>query len=66
MIRIVAADAQLNHVGHEIPYLLNRVDEEVRAQFKPATLRDVIAARLAAQSEELFMEESDDERNHGD
>ena len=56
----MAADCQLNHVGHEIPYLLNRVDEEVRTNFKPAVLRDRIAANLSRQSEELFLEETDE------
>ena len=60
MLRIVAADCQLNHVGHEIPYLLNRVDEEVRNHFKQGILRDRIASALSAQSEELFLEEVDE------
>src|SRR5262249_14099382 len=60
MLRIMAADCQLNHVGHEIPYLLNRVDEEVRNNFKPTVLRDRIAANLSRQSEELFLEEADE------
>jgi len=60
MLRILAADCQLNYVGREIPYLLNRVHEEVRSGFRPSILRDRIAARLARQSEELFLEESDD------
>lgn len=60
MLRIMAADCQLNHVGHEIPYLLNRVDEEVRNGFKPGVLRDRIAANLSRQSEELFLEETDE------
>jgi hypothetical protein len=60
MLRIMAADCQLNHIGHEIPYLLNRVDEEVRTNFKPAVLRDRISTNLSRQSEELFMEETDE------
>jgi hypothetical protein len=60
MLRILAADCQLNHVGHEIPYLLNRVDEEVRRTFKPNLLRDRITAKLAGFSEELFFEEADE------
>jgi hypothetical protein len=60
MLRILAADCQLNYVGREIPYLLNRVHEEVRGSFRPSILRDRIAARLARQSEELFLEEADD------
>ncbi len=60
MIRIMAADCQLNHFGHEIPYLLNRVDEEVRKSFKPSLLRDRISATMAQHSEELFLEEIDE------
>ncbi|MCC6418379.1 MAG: hypothetical protein IT429_09070 [Gemmataceae bacterium] len=60
MLRILAADCQLNYVGREIPYLLNRVHQEVRTTFRPSILRDRIAARLARQSEELFLEEADD------
>ena len=41
-------------------YLLNRVHEEVRGSFRPSILRDRIAARLARQGEELFLEEADD------
>jgi hypothetical protein len=60
MLRILAADCQLNYVGREIPYLLNRAYEEVRGGFRPKILRDRIAARLARQSEGLFLEEADD------
>jgi len=60
MLRISAADCQLNHVGHEIPYLLNRVDEEVRRHFSPAILRDRITGTMARQGEELFLEEVDE------
>jgi hypothetical protein len=59
MLRLLAADCQLNYVGREIPYLLNRVHQEVRSGFRPSILRDRIAARLARQSEELFLEEAD-------
>jgi hypothetical protein len=60
MLRIMAADCQLNYLGHEIPYLLNRIDEEVRSNFRPSILRDRITSRLAMQSEELFLEEGDE------
>jgi len=62
MLRILAADCQMNYVGREIPYLLNRVDEEIHYHFKPGILRDRIAASLASQKEELFLEEADDRR----
>jgi hypothetical protein len=58
MIRIMAADCQMNHVGHEIPYLLNRVDEEVKQQFNQRILRDRIASEMSLRSEELFFEET--------
>lgn len=60
MLRILAADCQMNFVGREVPYLLNRVDAEVRYCFRPSLLRDRIAANLARQREELFLEESED------
>jgi hypothetical protein len=62
MLRILAADCQMNYVGREIPYLLNRVDEEIHYHFKPGILRDQIAASLASQKEELFLEEAEDLR----
>jgi hypothetical protein len=62
MLRIVAADCQMNNIGHEIPYLLNRIDENVQRAFTQNLLRDRIAAQMATQSEELFFEETD-ERN---
>jgi hypothetical protein len=60
LLRIMVADCQLNNVGHEIPYLLNRVDEEVRTHFKPTILKNRIAATMAQTSEELFFEETDE------
>ncbi len=60
MLRILAADCQLNYVGREVPYLLNLVHQELRGSFRPKILRDRIAARLVRQSEEVFLEEADD------
>ncbi|MEG4309376.1 MULTISPECIES: hypothetical protein [unclassified Microcoleus] len=60
MLRIMAADCQLNNVGHEIPFLLNRIDEEVRKNFNPRIIQDRIAVRMATQSEELFFEETNE------
>lgn len=60
MLRIVAADCQMNNIGHEIPYLLNRIDENVQHTFTQRLLRDRIAAQMATQSEELFFEETDE------
>ncbi|MBJ7899341.1 MAG: hypothetical protein GC158_05305 [Cyanobacteria bacterium RI_101] len=57
MLRIMTADCQMNHAGHEIPFLLNRVDEEVRKNFNSRILQDRIALQMVAQSEELFFEE---------
>ena len=51
MLRITATDRQPNNVGHEIPFLWNSVDEEVRHAFRP-TLRDRIAGRLAHHRDE--------------
>jgi hypothetical protein len=48
----------MNHAGHETPFLLNRVDEEVRRNFNSRILQDRIALRMATQSEELFFEET--------
>lgn len=56
-LRVLAADCQMNYVGHEIPYLLNRVDEQVRRNFNSRILPDRIAAQLAEHSEELFINE---------
>ena len=55
----MAADCQMNNPGHEIPFLLNRIDEEVRKNFDPRILKDRIAAQMAAESEELFFGETD-------
>jgi hypothetical protein len=62
MLRIMTADCQMNHAGHEIPFLLNRVDEEVRKNFNARILQDRIALRMVTESEELFFEETN-ERN---
>ena len=60
MIRIMSADCQINHVGHEIPYLLNRVDEEVRRHFDLRILKMAISEQLAKESEDLFFSESEE------
>lgn len=60
MLRIMAADCQMNNIGHEIPFLLNRIDENVQRTFTQRLLRDRIAAQMATQSEELFFEETDE------
>ena len=60
MLHILAADCQMNNAGHEIPFLLNRIDEEVRKNFNPQVLKDRIAFQMATQSEELFFEETDE------
>ena len=60
MLRIMAADCQMNNACHEIPFLLNRIDEEVRKNFNPQILKDRIAFQMATQSEELFFEETDE------
>ena len=60
MLRIMAADCQMNNAGHEIPFLLNRIDEEVRKNFNPQILKDRIAFQMATHSEELFFGETDE------
>ncbi len=60
MLRIMASDCQMNSPGHEIPFLLNRIDEEVRKNFSPRILKDRIAVKMATQSEELFFEETEE------
>lgn len=60
MLRIMSADCQLNSIGHEIPFLLNIVDQEVRRFFSPQILSDRIAAATSSQSEELFFEETNE------
>ncbi len=60
MLRIMAADCQMNKPGHEIPFLLNRIDEEVRKNFDQRILKDRIAAQMVAESEELFYDETDE------
>jgi hypothetical protein len=60
MLRIMTSDCQMNHAGHEIPFLLNRVDEEVRRNFNSRILQDRIALRMVTQSEELFFEETNE------
>jgi hypothetical protein len=60
MLRIMASDCQMNYAGHEIPFLLNRVDEEVRRNFNSRILQDRISLQMATQSEELFFEETNE------
>ncbi|MDE0012570.1 MAG: hypothetical protein OXU36_15575 [Candidatus Poribacteria bacterium] len=60
MLRIMAADCQMNNPGHEIPFLLNRIDEEVRENFSQRILKDRIAVQMATHSEELFFEETNE------
>jgi hypothetical protein len=60
IMRIMAADCQMNHLGHEIPFLLNEVDKEIRNFFKGRALQTRIAAQLSELAENLFFEESDE------
>ena len=62
MVRIMAADCQINNPGHEIPYLLNRIDEEVRKHFNPWILSNRIASQMAMESEELFFGDTNERR----
>ncbi len=60
MMRIMTADCQMNNPGHEIPFLLNRIDEEVRQNFSQRILKDRISTQMATHSEELFFEETNE------
>lgn len=60
MLRIMAADCQMNYLGHEIPFLLNAVDKEIRNFFKGHALQNRIAAQLSELAENIFIEESDE------
>jgi hypothetical protein len=59
LLRVMAADCQMNKRGHEIPFLLNEIDAQIRAQFARHQLDAHIEARLMrdSQSEELFWSE---------
>ena len=58
MLRVIAADCHMNLPGHEIPFLLNDVDEEIARFFKPELVQMRISERLARDSESLFIEET--------
>lgn len=58
MLRVMAADCQMNLPGHEIPFLLNDVDKEIAHFFKPEMVQMRIGERLSRDSESLFMEET--------
>ncbi|GAP12181.1 hypothetical protein BECAL_03384 [Bellilinea caldifistulae] len=60
MLRIMVADCQMNHLGHEIPFLLNTVDKEIRNFFKSKVLQTQIAAQLSDLSENIFFEEMEE------
>ena len=54
MSRLPAADCQMNHVGHEIPYLLNQVDYQIKQHCGRGMLEQSIAQKMYRESEELF------------
>ena len=58
MLRIMTSDCQMNQAGHEIPFLLNEVDREIRRFFKSDLVQMRIGHRLSQNSENLFFEES--------
>lgn len=58
MMRLMASDCQMNLPGHEIPFLLNQVDKEIRRFFKSDMIQMRIGQQLAQDSEALFFEES--------
>lgn len=60
MIRLVVADCQMNHPGHEIPYLLELIDQTIRTFFRPNIVKDMISQRLSMHSDELFFGEGEE------
>ena len=60
MLRIAAADCVLDHIGHEIPYLLDLVDTELRANSPVELLKNRIASAMHKESEDLFFQNSDE------
>ena len=60
LMNLVAADCALTHIGHEIPYLLDLVDQEIRAISPTDLLKNQIAAAMHRESEELFFQNSDE------
>jgi len=58
MLRIMASDCQMNLPGHEIPFLLNEVDREIRRFFKAEMVQMRIGEQLSVDSENLFFEET--------
>lgn len=58
MLPIMAADCQMNHVGHEIPFILNRVDEQVRHHFRSRPLQAHLRGHIAALGEEIVFREA--------
>ena len=59
MLRIAAADCALDHLGHEVPYLLDLVDTELRSSSPVELLKNRIAAAMHVESKELFFQNTD-------
>jgi hypothetical protein len=60
MLRLVAADCVLDHIGHEIPYLLDLVDTELRSNSPGNLLKNQIATSMHLESEQLYFENTDE------
>lgn len=60
MLRILTADAHMNQEGHEIPYLLNLIDSEIRRMFKRQKLLSDIALKMNQTSDSIYQEEWDE------
>jgi hypothetical protein len=60
MLRIAAASAHLDQIGHEIPYLLNLVDVEVRSRFGRGLLNQRLRRVLAERGLRDYFEELDE------
>ena len=60
MMRLLVADCATEHLGHEIPYLLNVVDRELTNVCPVELVKSQIAATLQAEREALFFENVDE------
>jgi hypothetical protein len=60
MIRIMAADAQMNHPAHEIPFLLNHIDQQLDAMFPRKLVRDRIDAQLLKLGHNVYYSVTDE------
>lgn len=60
MVRILAADCQMNFAGHEIPFLLNKVDAQLGKNHGGSILKRRVAERMMATDEEIYFENTNE------